>query len=160
MDAIFCPAGGSFQNEIIWRRTGSHNSRRSFGPIHDVIYVYNKSIDYKFNIVRRPYMKGHVESRYKRQPDGRMKFSSGGNVLTGAGIRGGDSGNRWRGFDPTGKRVLLSCMMIDWISATMRFKHAIGAHRGALRPRSYQTAIDRCFDARLDNTDRNARIAA
>lgn len=103
IDAIFCPAGGSFQNEIIWRRTGSHNSRRSFGPSHDVIYVYNKSNDYKFNIVRRPYMKGHVESRYSRQPDGRMKFSSGGNVLTGAGIRNGDSGNRWRGFDPTAK---------------------------------------------------------
>ena len=69
IDAIFCPAGGSFQNEIVWRRTGSHNSRRSFGPIHDVIYVYNKSADYKFNIVRRPYMRGHVESRYTKQPD-------------------------------------------------------------------------------------------
>ena len=32
-----------------------------------------------------------------------MKFSSGGNVLTGAGIRRGDSGKSWRGFNPTAK---------------------------------------------------------
>lgn len=33
-----------------------------------------------------------------------MKFSSGGNVLTGAGATGGSSGATWRGFDPTAKR--------------------------------------------------------
>jgi hypothetical protein len=33
-----------------------------------------------------------------------MRFTSGGNVLTGAGIRTGDSGFPWRGFDPTAKR--------------------------------------------------------
>lgn len=99
LDAIFEPE--RFLNEIIWRRTGSHNTTRSFGPIHDVILVYSKSENYKFNIVRRPYMKGHVETRYKETSDGKLAFSSGGNVLTGAGATEGESGMVWRGFDPS-----------------------------------------------------------
>ncbi|MBY0375961.1 MAG: site-specific DNA-methyltransferase, partial [Bryobacteraceae bacterium] len=99
MDAIFVSQGGIFQNEIIWKRTGHHSPRRSFGPVHDVILFYTKAVKgYTFNIVRRPYMKGHVESRYAKQPDGRYKFTSGGNVLTGAGWTKGDSGRTWRRF--------------------------------------------------------------
>ncbi|MBM3330189.1 MAG: site-specific DNA-methyltransferase [Calditrichaeota bacterium] len=102
MDAVF--GGDRYLNEIIWRRTGSHNPRRSLGPVHDVIHAYTKSSAYKFNVIRRPYMKGHVESRYTQMPDGRMKFTSGGNVLTGAGpTEDGASGKPWRGFDPTAK---------------------------------------------------------
>ena len=101
MDSIFEPR--RYLNEIVWRRAGSHNARRSFGPVHDVIHVYTKTNKYKLNIVRRPYMKGHVESRYTPTQDGRMKFTSGGNVLTGAGIRTGTSGQPWRGYDPTVK---------------------------------------------------------
>ncbi len=102
LDAVFGP--DRYLNEIIWRRTGSHNPRRSFGPIHDIIHVYAKTDEYKFNIVRRPYMKGHVETRYTRMPNGNLKFTSGGNVLTGAGVRTGASGQTWRGFNPTAKR--------------------------------------------------------
>lgn len=101
LDAVFGPR--RYLNEIIWRRSGAHNPRRSFGPSHDIIHVYAKTGDYKFNIVRRPYMRGHVESRYTCMPDGRMKFTSGGNVLTGAGASGGSSGDPWRGFDPAAK---------------------------------------------------------
>ena len=100
VDAVFCGQGGLFQNEIIWKRTGHHSPRVSFGPVHDTIFYYTKSQDYVFNTVRKPYMRGHVETRYKRQPDGRYKFSSGGNVLTGAGWTEGPSGEVWRRFDP------------------------------------------------------------
>lgn len=102
-DAIFCGQGGLFQNEIVWKRTGHHSPKNSFGPVHDVIFYYTKSQNFKFNIVRKPYMRGHVESRYTRQPDGRMKFTSGGNVLTGAGWTAGPSGEKWRRFDPKPK---------------------------------------------------------
>jgi site-specific DNA-methyltransferase (adenine-specific) len=102
LDAVFGPE--RFLNEIIWRRTGSHNPRRSFGPIHDTILVYTRSSDYLFNLVRRPYMKGHVLSRYSKGANGRMRFSSGGNVLTGAGATNGASGEIWRGFDPGAKK--------------------------------------------------------
>lgn len=93
----------NFKNEIIWRRTGSHNTRRSFGPIHDVILFYTKSDKYLFNIIRKPYMRGHVSSRYSRDITGELKFTSGGNILTGSGRTGGDSGKVWRGFDPSAK---------------------------------------------------------
>jgi len=101
MDAVFDPT--NFHNEIIWRRTGSHNAFRSFGPIHDTILFYSKSPDYIFNIVRRPYARGHVEKRYTKGADGQMRFTSGGNVLTGAGTTDGDSCQPWRGFEPAAK---------------------------------------------------------
>ena len=101
LDAIL--GATNFRNEIVWRRTGSHNSTRRLGAIHDTILYYAKSQDYTFNIVRRPYMKQHVERRYKAGPDGRLRFSSGGNVLTGAGTTDGDSCAPWRGFDPAAK---------------------------------------------------------
>jgi hypothetical protein len=101
MDGVF--GGEHFVNEIDWRRTGTHNSTRSFGAIHDVILFYSKSSNHTFNILRRPYMKRHVESRYEKTSDGRMRFTSGGNVLTGAGATAGDSAKPWRGFDPAAK---------------------------------------------------------
>jgi len=102
MDAVF--KHENFRNEIIWRRTGAHGPRRSFGPIHDTILFYSKTEDYYFKVVKRPYMKGHVERRYKKDSKGRYKFVSGGNVLTGAGATGGESGAVWRGFNPSAKR--------------------------------------------------------
>jgi DNA modification methylase len=102
MDAVFGPE--NFRNEIVWRRTGAHGPRRSFGPIHDTLLFYSKTNDYFFQVVKRPYMKGHVDSRYALEPEtGRYKFTSGGNVLTGASATGGESGRPWRGFDPSAK---------------------------------------------------------
>jgi DNA modification methylase len=104
-DGIFCAdQAGDFKNEIVWRRTGSHNARRSFGPIHDIIFFYTKTNKYHFKIVNRPYMRGHVESRYTLDEEtGKLKFTSGGNVLTGAGATGGESGKPWHDFDPSAK---------------------------------------------------------
>lgn len=48
-------------------------------------------------------MKTHVEKRYAKDADGNFKFTSGGNILTGSGVRTGESGSIWRGFDPTEK---------------------------------------------------------
>jgi site-specific DNA-methyltransferase (adenine-specific) len=101
LDVVFDPR--NFRNEIIWRRTGSHGAQKSFGPIHDTLLFYSKSPDYYFEPVSRPYMRGHAERRYKADSTGRMKFSSGGNVLTGAGATKGESGQPWRGFDPSRK---------------------------------------------------------
>jgi len=96
LDAIFGPT--SFCNEIIWRRTASHNLNKRFGPVHDVILFYVKSDEYTFNIEYRPYAKGHVESYFKGR-DERGRYWT--NALTGAGTRRGDSGKPWRGYDPT-----------------------------------------------------------
>lgn len=101
MDAIF--GHKNFRNEIVWRRTGSHNSRRTYGAIHDTILFYSASDKYKFNIQKRPYTKKHVEKRYSIDDQGRAKQSTGGNILTGSGKSQGQSGMTWMGFDPTVK---------------------------------------------------------
>lgn len=104
VDSVFCSQGGDFKNEIIWRRTGAHSPSRKFGPVHDTILFYTKQAKgYHFNIVRTPYMKGHVESRYTKDASGRFQFTSGGNVLTGSGLRTGESGEVWHGFNPSAK---------------------------------------------------------
>ncbi len=101
LDSIFGPT--NFGGELVWRRTGSHNSRRSVGKLHDTLLLFHMSKKFTFNIVRTPYMRGHVESRYAIGSDGRARFSSGGNVLTGPGATGGASCEPWRGFDPASK---------------------------------------------------------
>jgi adenine specific DNA methylase Mod len=96
MDTIFDKV--NFRNEIIWKRTGSHNSAKRYGPIHDVLLFYSKSEDYYFKTTYRPYLKGHIAGYFKQQ-DHKGKYWT--NALTGAGIRHGDSGKPWRNYDPT-----------------------------------------------------------
>ena len=102
VDAIFVARGGEFQSEIVWRRTGSHNKLTRYGPIHDVIFFYTKSKNYTWNNPKRPYMKGHVEEFFVETEEG-YRTNYYGNVLSGSGIRGGESGQVWRGFNPTAK---------------------------------------------------------
>lgn len=101
LDAIFGPA--NFRNEIIWRRTGAHAPRRRFGPIHDSLLFYSRTDRYFFHVQRLPYLRGHVARRYTADAAGRLRFTSGGNVLTGPGATDGESGMEWRGFDPSAK---------------------------------------------------------
>ena len=101
MDEVF--GTENFINEIIWRRTGAHSSQRSFGPIHENLLFYAKTSNYYFKVINRPYMKGHVLQRYTQDDEGQLKFTSGGNVLTGAGATSGESGKSWRGFNPSAK---------------------------------------------------------
>jgi len=102
IDSVFCPQGGDFKNEIIWRRTGSHGKSKRYSPIHDVIFFYTKSDKYRWNSPVRPYMKGHVEKAFKKDGD-LYKTNYSGNILSGSGIRNGESGKPWMGFNPTAK---------------------------------------------------------
>jgi DNA modification methylase len=103
IDAIFVSQGGDYQNEIIWRRTGSHNKVTRYAPIHDVIFFYTKtSGNYTWNSPKRPYMKGHVDGHFIKDAKG-YRTNYYGNVLTGSGTRNGESGAIWKGFNPTAK---------------------------------------------------------
>lgn len=58
LDAIFCPHGGDFKNEIIWHYRRWTGVAKKFQALHDLIFFYVKSPDYKFNVLYTPYTEG------------------------------------------------------------------------------------------------------
>jgi DNA modification methylase len=99
MDGVF--GSNSYQSEIVWRRTGSHNKATRWAPIHDTIFFYTKSDSFTWNNPRRPYMLGHVRDHFTDDGSGGYKTAYYGNVLTGSGKRSGESGQPWQGIDPS-----------------------------------------------------------
>ena len=96
MDAIF--GHDNFRNEIIWRRIAAHNSARRWGPIHDTLFFYTRGDKYTWNRIFQEYDKDYVERHYRNSDDiGQYRLGD----LTGSGIRSGESGQPWRGIDPT-----------------------------------------------------------
>jgi adenine-specific DNA-methyltransferase len=92
---------GNFRSEIIWRRSNSHNKLTGqFGPIHDAILFYSKTDEYHFTPGVRPFSRGYITGRFKYR-DKRGIYQP--NYLTGPGLRKGESGKPWRGFDPSSK---------------------------------------------------------
>ena len=99
MDGVFGPE--NFRNEIIWRRTGSHNKLSlQYGPIHDVILFYSGGVDFTFSPGRTPYTRQYIKKQF-RKSDRKGQYRP--NELTGSGTRKGFSGMPWRGYDPTPK---------------------------------------------------------
>ena len=97
MDGIF--GRQNFQNEVIWKRTSSHNNAKRFGPVHDVLLFYSRSKSFSWNRILQPHDEQYVEENY-RYPDeqGRVYRTS---DLTAPETRNGESGAPWRGYDPT-----------------------------------------------------------
>ncbi len=96
MDAVF--GAHNFRNEITWKRTSAHSSAKRWGPIHDILLFYSRTDEYKWNSMYEKYDDHYVEKTYRlRDERGRYKTSD----LTGAGLRGGDSGAPWRGINPS-----------------------------------------------------------
>jgi site-specific DNA-methyltransferase (adenine-specific) len=97
LDGVF--GASSFRSEIIWRRTNSHNKlNRQYGPIHDTILFYGKTDDAVFHPATRPYTRAYIEDRFTHT-DAHGRYQT--NYLTGPGVRKGESGKEWRGFNPT-----------------------------------------------------------
>ena len=98
LDGIF--GKGGFKNEVVWKRTSSHNSAKRWGPVHDTLLFYTRGDSYTWNRQSQPYDPEYVERFYRhRDKGGRFRYGD----LTGPGIRYGDSGQPWRGVDPTPK---------------------------------------------------------
>ena len=96
MDAMFGPA--NFLNEVIWKRTSAHSGSKRWGPVHDLILFYAKSAAFVWNPVFQEYSAEYVEGFYRYMDDkGRFRMGD----LTGAGTRSGESGQPWRGVNPT-----------------------------------------------------------
>ncbi len=95
-DAVF--GGNNFQNEIIWKRTGSHGGAKRWGPIHDTILFYSKADEPTWNRAYQDYDEKYLDDFYRFEDEkGRYRLVT----LTGAGTRSGDSGAPWRNVNPT-----------------------------------------------------------
>lgn len=99
LDTIFGPH--SFLSEIVWKRTSAHSSAKRPGPVHDIILLYAKTVNYTWSPVFQPYSQEYLDTFFDHiDPDGRRWKRT---DLTGAGIRRGETGQVWRGIDVTAK---------------------------------------------------------
>ncbi len=96
MDEVF--GEHNFRNEIIWRNTNSHSKAETFGNIHQTILFYSRSSSIWFHKYRRPPFKQYIEDNFQSDEDGLFFAKS---DLTAEGVRSGESGKAWRGYDPT-----------------------------------------------------------
>jgi DNA modification methylase len=100
MDAIFGPA--NFRSEVIWKRTGAHNSAKRWGPVHDTIFFYTKTDRFTWNPVFQPLPRETADAWYNNIEEGTGRRFNRAD-LTAPGVRSGPSGAPWRGIDPSEK---------------------------------------------------------
>jgi site-specific DNA-methyltransferase (adenine-specific) len=98
LDAVFGPT--QFLNEVIWKRTAAHSAAKRWADVHDTILLYSKTPSFVWNKVLIDY-EDTYKARYKHAEEGRGSWSD--DNLTAPGVRHGDSGADWRGYDPTTK---------------------------------------------------------
>ena len=97
LDTVF--GKETFRSEIVWRRSNAHNKlSKQYGPIHDTVLFYTKGNNFTFHPDRRPYTTPYVQGSFPYADD-RGRYQS--NVLSGMGVRTGESGNEWKGYNPT-----------------------------------------------------------
>jgi len=94
LDAIF--GKENYLNEIVWKRTSSHNTARKYGRIHDIIFYYGKSENYTWTNLQVPLGSKQLK-RFKQDKNGRLYKAEN---LT-ADRANSDSGKfTWRGTTP------------------------------------------------------------
>ncbi len=93
MDAIF--GRKNFRNEIVWKRTSSHNDAKRLGNIHDLLFCYCKSNRLTSNTVFLPYDDEYIKTAFRyHDADGRRYSSA---DLTAMSKQGGGYEYEWNG---------------------------------------------------------------
>jgi DNA modification methylase len=100
LDLVFGPE--NFRNEIIWKRTHAHSGSRRFGPVHDTILFYSRSVGYTWNQLYAPYSAEYIEKYFRTEDDhGRYQLIT----CTAPGARPGTRAHySWRGVWPPSNR--------------------------------------------------------
>ena len=99
LDQIF--SENQFQNEIIWKRTTAHADTHGFGHVHDILFRYSNGGTPTFNVELKSYPQEYLdryfiyEDEYVQTRGKHWRAD-----ITGAGLRNGETGKEWRGFDP------------------------------------------------------------
>jgi DNA modification methylase len=152
-DAVFDPQ--HFRNEIIWRRTTAHSSAKKFALVHDTILYFARSDKPIWNEPRTAYENTYLD-KYYRFDDGdeRLYWRA---DLTGAGIRHGQSGFPWRGFDPSsiGRHWIVPVEELDRLDTAGRI---YWPKRGRGQPQHKRYRNDLKGKAVPDMWDDNDRI--
>lgn len=100
LDAVFGAA--NFRNEIIWKRTAARSDSHRWNQIHDTLLFYSRSNDFTWNTQYIPYDQQYEDKFYNRvEEDTGRRYTA--DNLTAAGTRQGESGQKWRGINPTQK---------------------------------------------------------
>lgn len=101
LDAIFGPE--NYRNEVVWKRTSSHNDAKRFGRIHDVLLYYSKDVrQVVFSPVYVSYSQEYLEAEFRQDEQGRWYKTE---DLT-APYRGGSGGRfEFRGRIPGPSRM-------------------------------------------------------
>ncbi|MFS0765677.1 site-specific DNA-methyltransferase [Peribacillus sp. 1P06PB] len=101
MDEIF--GVDNFLNEIVWKRSGVHASKKGFGPVHDTILYYKKGTEFVWNKQYVPYEKEYEESWFNKIDEDGRRY--GLVVCSAPGERKGTLAHyEWKGhFPPVGR---------------------------------------------------------
>ena len=111
----------NFRSEIVWKRTSAHSASHRWNDVHDTLLFYAKSNSHTWNEVLLEHSDEYA-ARYKNVDAKGDRWSD--DNLTGPGIRHGDSGAVWRGYDPTAKGS-------HWKISNKAVEAAIGAEKAA-----------------------------
>lgn len=96
MDDIF--GKEVFINEIIWKRTAARSGGVYWGSIHDTLLFYGKGNSPDWTPVFQDYDAAYLEDKYKYSDErGTYRLDN----LTAPGTTRGESGKRWRTYDPS-----------------------------------------------------------
>ena len=95
LDAVFCGQGGLYRNEIVWKRTTSHNDAAEMGNVHDTVLFYSKGLTVTWNKVFQPYDQSYIDSHYRRKDETGRPFRL--SDTTAYGLSGGGYTYEWRG---------------------------------------------------------------
>lgn len=99
LDQIFSENG--FENEIVWRRTTAHSDTHGFGHIHDILFRYSNGGKPIFNVELKPYPQAYIDKYFIFEDEySKTRGKHWRADITGAGLRKGETGSVWRGFDP------------------------------------------------------------
>jgi site-specific DNA-methyltransferase (adenine-specific) len=75
LDTIFSPL--NYRNEIVWKRTNSHNdARRKYADLSDVLLFYTKTDTYTFNTQYSPYSEDHLRDSYRYIDEHGRRFTT------------------------------------------------------------------------------------
>ena len=84
MDEVF--GKENFLSEVVWRNHSAHNRVNHYGNIHQKIFFYTKTTNYKWNNPVQPYTEDEIARDFKSEPNGRL-FATSNLVVNKAGSK-------------------------------------------------------------------------